>query len=152
VAVAAARRADPVTLAMCARKESAGQPKRSIAMARRFVWLGVVALALGAAVVLYRGPGREIVRGNVGDVAATMLVYALLGLVWRARPWVRAAVTLAIAAAIELGQTVWHATSWLGEMTAGSTFDAWDFAAYAAGVVVALGWEHARPRLAPAAL
>jgi hypothetical protein len=131
-------------------QESAARFQRSIAMARRFVELGAAALVLGAAVVIYRGPGRELVRGHVGDVAATMLVYALLGLVWRARPWLRAVVTLAIASAIELGQTVWHATSWLGEMTAGSTFDAWDFPAYAAGVVVALGWEHARPRLAPA--
>ncbi|HZJ68019.1 MAG TPA: DUF2809 domain-containing protein [Kofleriaceae bacterium] len=110
-------------------------------MARRFVWLGAVALALGGAVVAYRGPGREFVRGHVGDVAATMLVYASLGLVWRARPWVRAVVTLAIASAIELGQTMWHATSWVGEMTAGGTFDAWDFAAYVVGVVIAFAWE-----------
>ena len=115
-------------------------------MARRFVWLGAVALALGAAVVLYRGPGREFVRGHVGDVAATMLVYALLGLAWRARPWVRAVVTLGIASAIELGQTVWHATSWIGEMTAGSTFDALDFAAYVVGVVVAFAWERRQRR------
>ncbi|HEY0992549.1 MAG TPA: DUF2809 domain-containing protein [Kofleriaceae bacterium] len=110
-------------------------------MVRRLVWLGAVALALGGAVVAYRGPGREFVRGHVGDVAATMLVYALLGLVWRARPWVRAVVTLAIASAIELGQTMWHATSWVGEMTAGGTFDAWDFAAYVVGVVIAFAWE-----------
>lgn len=118
-------------------------------MARRFVWLGAIALALGAAVVVYRGPGRELVRGHVGDVAATMLVYALLGLVWRTRPWVRAVVTLAVASAIELGQTVWHATSWVGEMTAGSTFDPWDFAAYVAGVVVALAWERGQRSRAP---
>jgi len=115
-------------------------------MKRRFVWLAAVALALGAAVVLYRGPGRAFVRGNLGDVAATMLVYALLGLVWRARPWVRAVITFAIACAIEIGQTIWHATSWVGEMTAGSTFDAWDFVAYAAGIVVALAWERSAPR------
>ena len=131
---------------MRAARESAGRPRRSIGMARRFVWLGAVALALGVAVVVYRGPGRELVRGHVGDVAATMLVYALLGLVWRARPWVRAGVTLAIASAIELGQTVWHATSWVGEMTAGSTFDAWDFAAYVVGVVIALAWERGQRR------
>jgi len=108
---------------------------------RRFVWLAVAALAIGVAVLVYRGPGREFVRGHVGDVAATMLVYALLGMAWRARPWVRGAVTLAIAAAIEIGQTVWHAGSWVGELTVGGTFDAWDFAAYVVGTLVALAWD-----------
>lgn len=110
-------------------------------MKRRFLWLAAAALALGAAVLLYRGPGRAVIRGNVGDVAATMLVYAVLGLVWRARPAVRAAATFAIATAVELGQTLWHARSLAGELTVGSTFDGWDFVAYAAGVVVAVAWE-----------
>jgi hypothetical protein len=110
-------------------------------MSRRFIRLAAIALALGGAALFYRGPGRPFVRGHLGDVAATMLVYALLGLRWRARPWLRATVTLAIACAIELGQTVWHATSWIGALTAGSTFDAWDFAAYATGVAISLVWE-----------
>jgi uncharacterized protein DUF2809 len=123
-------------------RESAARRGRWIAVARRLVWLAVVALAIGAAVLIYRGPGREFVRGHVGDVAATMLVYALLGLAWRrGRREVRAVVTLATACAIELGQMAWHATSWVGELTVGGTFDAWDFAAYVVGVVVALAWE-----------
>jgi|SRR6185436_9926265 len=114
-------------------------------MKRRFLWLAIAALAIGVAVVLYRGPGRGVIRGHVGDGAATMLVYAVLGLIWRARPAVRAAAALAIAAVVELGQTVWHGQGFVGEMTIGGTFDGWDFVAYAIGVAVAVAWERAAP-------
>jgi hypothetical protein len=93
-------------------------------------------------VLLYRGPGREVVRGHVGDVAATLLVYALLGLaVARVRAGIRAAITYAIAVAIEVGQTVWQATSFAGELVLGSVFDPWDLVAYAIGVGLAVVWE-----------
>jgi hypothetical protein len=108
---------------------------------RRFLWLGLAALSLGVAVLVYRGPGRGVIRGNVGDVAATMLVYAMLGMVWTARIRTRAVATLAIAMAIELGQVVWHARSLAGELLIGSTFDPWDLVAYTIGVGVAVGWE-----------
>jgi len=108
---------------------------------RRFVELAAVALVLGVLVLLYRGPGRELVRGHVGDVAATMLVYALVGLVSRARIRTRAAITMAIALAIELGQTWWKIDSTAGSLLLGSTFDAWDIVAYAIGVAVAIGFE-----------
>lgn len=110
-------------------------------MKRRFVELAAVALVIGVLVLLYRGPGREIVRGHVGDVAATMLVYALVGLVSRSSIRVRASITMAIALAIELGQTWWKIDSAAGSLLLGSTFDAWDIVAYAIGVVVAIGFE-----------
>jgi hypothetical protein len=101
----------------------------------------MAALALGAAVVLYRGPGRGVIRGHFGDAAATMLVYAVLGMLWRARWAVRAVAAMAIAAAVEIGQTMWRGEGFLGEMTVGSTFDGWDFVAYGVGVVIAVIWE-----------
>ena len=111
-------------------------------MKRRFLWLGLAAIALGAFVLVYRGPGRPVIRGHVGDVAATMLVYATLGALWpRARIWLRATIALVIATAIELGQLFWHADSTAGELLVGDTCDPWDIVAYAAGVVVALAWE-----------
>lgn len=110
-------------------------------MKRRFVWLGVAALALGLAVLAYRGPGRAVIRGHAGDVAATMLVYALVGGVWTVRRRVRAAATLAIATAIELGQLAWHARSLAGELLIGSTFDAVDFVAYVLGIAIAVAWD-----------
>lgn len=110
-------------------------------MKRRFLWLGLAAIALGVAVLVYRGPGRSVIRGHVGDVAATMLVYAAFGLAWSARRHVRAVATLAIATGIELGQLVWHTRSLAGELTIGSTFDAWDFVAYIAGVAIAVAWD-----------
>lgn len=119
-------------------------------MRRHFLAMGATAIAIGAVVLLYRGPARELVRGHVGDVAATLLVFALLGLAWRARPAIRAAVTFGIAAAIELGQTVWSARSLAGELVLGNTFDPYDLLAYALGVGIALAWElrcaHASPR------
>lgn len=110
-------------------------------MKRRFVWLAVAALVIGVAVLLYRGPGRSIIRGHVGDVAATMLVYALISLVSRARVAYRAAGTMVIATAIELGQVLWRFESSAGALLLGSTFDAWDLVAYAVGVCVAVAWE-----------
>ena len=114
-------------------------------MKRRFLTLGGAALVLGIAVVLYRGPGRALERGHVGDVAATMLVYAVLGVVVRTYWPVRAGATLALATAIELGQTLWHPTSPTVAFAAGTTFDPLDLLAYAVGVVVAVAWERRAP-------
>lgn len=110
-------------------------------MKQRLVWLAAAAIALGVAVMLYRGPGRGMIRGHVGDAAATMLVYAVLGLIWRARPAVRAVAAFAIATLIECGQTVWRGEGLAGELVVGGTFDGWDFVAYAIGVAIAVGWE-----------
>jgi len=111
-------------------------------MKRRFLWLAVVALGIAGAVLAYRGPGRAIVRGHVGDVAAAMFVYATLGALWRrSKPAGRVAATLAIAGAIEVGQLAWRADSTAGELLIGSTFDPWDLLAYAIGVAIALGWD-----------
>jgi hypothetical protein len=79
----------------------------------------------------------------VGDVAATMLVYALIGFAWRVRITVRASVTMAVAVAIELGQTWWKIDSSAGALLLGTTFDAWDIVAYAIGVAIAVLWERA---------
>jgi hypothetical protein len=115
-----------------------------MARRRRSLVLAIVALAIGVLVVVYRGPGRALVRGHLGDVAATMLVHAVLGLAWRARLRTRALVTFAIASAVELGQIVWHASSTAGALVFGTTFDPWDLVAYAFGVAIAVGWERAR--------
>ncbi|HEY5926403.1 MAG TPA: DUF2809 domain-containing protein [Kofleriaceae bacterium] len=109
-------------------------------MKRRFVWLAVAAVAIGLAVLAYRGPGRVIVRGHVGDVAAAMFVYAMVAALLRRRGG-RAAATLTIAAAIELGQIAWHTESMAGQLLIGSTFDPWDLVAYAIGVAIAVGWD-----------
>lgn len=111
-------------------------------MRKHFLWLGLAAIGIGVFVLLYRGPGRVIVRGHVGDVAATMLVYATLGAIWwRTRMGVRALVALAIAVAIEVGQMFWSARSLVGELLVGNTCDPWDIVAYVLGVGVALVWE-----------
>lgn len=104
---------------------------------KRDAVLAAVACAIGAAVLVYRGPGRAFVRGHVGDVAATMLVFALLGLTrWSLRT--RALVTMGIALAIELRQIVWS-----GGLLLGDVFDPWDVVAYAVGVAVAVAYHRA---------
>ena len=111
-------------------------------MKKKFLWLGVAAIAIGLFVLVYHGPGRAVLRGHVGDIAAAMLVYATIGAL-SPRTWirVRAIATIAIATAIEVGQSFWHADSFMGELTIGDTFDWWDIAAYAIGVAVAVAWE-----------
>ncbi|MFN0248039.1 MAG: DUF2809 domain-containing protein [Kofleriaceae bacterium] len=131
-----------------ARAEDAG-PRRT---ARGYALLGAGAIAFGGIVLLYRGPGQPFVRGHVGDVAATMLVFAIVSLVWmRIRAWRaragadlggRALVTMAIATAIEVAQVWFHATSTAGHLVLGSTFDWIDLVAYAVGVGIAVVWEH----------
>lgn len=108
--------------------------------------LAGAALLLAVLVIVYRGPGRPFVRGHVGDVAATMLVFALVSLATLRRApgiAVRAAVTLAIATTIEVAQVWFHARSTAGHLVLGSTFDPIDLAAYVAGVGIAIAWERA---------
>ena len=99
--------------------------------------LAVVACAIGAAVLVYQGPGRAFLRGYVGDVAATMLVFAMLA-VTRLSLRTRAIVTMAIALAIELRQIAWS-----GGVLLGNHFDPWDVVAYAVGVALALAYHRA---------
>jgi hypothetical protein len=108
---------------------------------RCFAGIAIAALAIGTAVLLYRGPGQPFVRGHVGDVAAAMLVYALIGFASRASLAIRAGATLAIATLIEIGQSIWHVDSTAGDLILGATFDPWDLVAYAVGVAVAVGVE-----------
>jgi hypothetical protein len=123
---------------------------------KQFLAMALTAVAIGVLVLVYRGPARELVRGHVGDVAATLLVYALVGLVMaRVRVAIRAALTLGIACTIELCQTMYQATTFTGELFLGTTFDGWDLVAYAIGVAIAVAWErrydarHARRRPGP---
>lgn len=125
---------------------------------RRYAPLGLAAVAIGVAVLAYRGPGRPFIRGHVGDVAATMVVYAFLGAVLGAirrgrvvRPVWLAIGAMGIASAIELNQKMWTGTGVAGELFVGSLFDAWDFAAYAAGTVIAVAYDVAMAKKAGAA-
>ncbi|MCW5807633.1 MAG: DUF2809 domain-containing protein [Deltaproteobacteria bacterium] len=118
-------------------------PTRRLAVV--FGGLAGLALALGLAVLAYprSAPWHGVIRGHVGDVAAAMLIYAVLGLALarRWRPALRAAIAFGSAAAIEFGQLVWDARSTLAELTIGTSFDPWDIVAYAVGVALGLAWE-----------
>lgn len=100
--------------------------------------LGVVSWAWGELAL----PGRAVIRGHVGDVAAVALVYAVIGMFWRARWQVRAAVTAAIALAIEVAQRGGGERGGeVGELVLGRHFDPWDLVAYAIGLAVAVAYE-----------
>jgi hypothetical protein len=93
------------------------------------------------------------VRGHVGDVAATMFVYAALGACFPGwTPRTRIAATLALALAVEVGQLVWSplAHSTIGALTLGSVFDPRDLAAYIVGVAIAVAWERSYSGQRPA--
>jgi len=113
---------------------------------RRQAIIAAIGIALGVIALAYRGPGRQIVRGHVGDIGATMLVFALLSAAWRGPRWARASVTAAIALAIELRQTFAAAPEdVVGTMVLGSTFDGWDLVAYAVGIAAAWLIDRAAP-------
>ena len=111
---------------------------------RASIVLAAAALALGAACFAYGFtalPLRWLVRGYLGDVAAAALVHALLGLVLR-RPAARAAITAALALAVELSQRRGDPGAGLaGEVVLGAHFDPWDLRAYALGIAAAVVWE-----------
>jgi hypothetical protein len=109
---------------------------------RRDLVLAAVAIGLGIATLAYHGPGRPFVRGHVGDAAATLFVFAALGVTpWRVRT--RALATLGFATAIELGQLWWTSigSTGAGALVLGSVFDPWDLAAYGVGVVVGVSYH-----------
>jgi hypothetical protein len=110
-------------------------------MRRAMVLLGGVALAVGAFTLLYQGPGQPFIRGYLSDVAATMLVYAFLGLLWRTTAARRTLATAAVAAAVEFYQIVGMTPPGIGGVLVGAFPDPWDLIAYAIGVGVALAWE-----------
>lgn len=113
---------------------------------RRMLTIAAIGVALGVLALAYRGPGRALVRGHVGDAGATMVVFALVSAVWRGPGWARAALTAALALAIELRQVVATApTDVVGTMTLGSTFDGWDLVAYGVGIAAAWALERAAP-------
>ncbi|MCB9553808.1 MAG: DUF2809 domain-containing protein [Myxococcales bacterium] len=108
---------------------------------RRLLLAALAALAAGAFVLVYTGPGRVPLRHTGGDVAAGALVYALVGLARpRAATLARAALAFVIAAAVECAQLLAlvgpDAPRWL-HLTLGSTFDPADLVAYALGIGLA---------------
>ena len=114
---------------------------------RRGAWLVLagIALALGASAWLWGRwslPARTMVRGHLGDVAAAVLVYALLGLTGRTSRGRRLAFTAAIALGVELVQArVAPGGGLVRELTLGAHFDPWDLVAYGLGILAAVGWE-----------
>jgi hypothetical protein len=104
-----------------------------------FVYLGTVALGVGVPALLYGGAGRDLAQ-----VAATVLVYALLSLVMRRTgPWGRGAWSMAIAAVVaimhdEPRRPCSPIEHYCDSVDFGVQFD---FVAYAIGVGIAIAWE-----------
>ncbi|MGW6130990.1 ribosomal maturation YjgA family protein [Cellulomonas sp. NPDC055163] len=101
-------------------------------------------LAVRSAAAVDAGGGvASAVAEPVGDALYAVLVYALVGVVAvRARPWVLAVAAWALSSVVEVAQltglpaavvALWDPARWV----LGTTFDAPDLVAYAAGAALA---------------
>ncbi len=110
---------------------------------RRLAFLMLCSLVVGAFVLRYRGPGRAVVRGHLGDVAVVALLYWALA--WLR--WGRARTRLAVVGLLSVGTELFQAMrpalsrSTLVDLTVGRTFDPVDLAAYVLGLAVAFAIE-----------
>lgn len=90
------------------------------------------------------------VRPYLGDVLAVILVYAALRAAFRIQSTTAAGIALLVAAAIEFGQLfrildhLALGDSQIARTVLGYGFELKDFAAYAAGALIALGIERLR--------
>jgi hypothetical protein len=108
-----------------------------VILAAAALLVGFVSWLFGALAL----PGRAIIRGHVGDVAAVALVYAVIALVSRARPSLCALLTAITALAIEVAQRGSHREGAVNDLVLGRHFDPWDLLAYAIGIILAILWD-----------
>lgn len=98
----------------------------------------------GMGILAYSGPGALFLRGTMGDVLVVPFLYFLWAAA-RPTPWhIRAIGTYSLAAAIEFFQLlelVDADSHILLQLTLGTTFDPWDFVAYAVGLGIGVGIE-----------
>lgn len=106
------------------------------------LWLGAAALFLGGVTLGWAHfdlPGRALVRGSLGDVAIMMLLVAIFAGLWpRLRPLFWFLLAGALGVLVEVGQALGlRGEGLVGELTIGSSFDPYDFLAYALGLLIA---------------
>lgn len=120
---------------------------------RPYAWLaaGLLALELLIAGFVH----DDFVRPYLGDALATVLVYCLLRLCWRAPVEVVLLAALLVSYVIEVGQAL-HLLAWLGwqhsrvaRLLLGSQFGWEDMLAYTLGAAGVLGSERWRAFHAP---
>lgn len=121
-------------------------------MSTNRIFYGVAAaifFSAGIGILLYHGPGRVFLRGTAGDVLVVPFLYFLWAAV-RPTSWkIRAIGTYTFASAIEFFQLlelVDTDSHILLQLTLGTTFDPWDFVAYAVGLSIGVAIEGAWKR------
>lgn len=123
-------------------------------MSARPWWTGVmgarvtVALTLAGAVgvLLYRGPGRSIIRGMGGDLLVVIFLVACLASIPVGRWWQRVAGVAVFAVGVEslqLLELVGPDSPFLAHLILGSTFDPLDLVVYGVGLGIAAVVERA---------
>jgi hypothetical protein len=103
-----------------------------------YLWPSLFTFLLGLGVIFYRGPGRWLVRGYLGDVLVVTFLYFLLGVSLQSQR-LRLGLVFAIAMFTELRQWIVQATqvSLAEALTLGATADPFDILAYIVGLLLA---------------
>ncbi len=102
------------------------------------------ALTTGLVSLCYSGPGRELVRGYLGDILIVIFLYYLLSIAWQSTAWRRGISVLLLACLLEFNQLLtWSAAlpSPVRTLILGSHFDPADILAYFLGTAIAVGLD-----------
>lgn len=112
-------------------------------MKKRIPYLIISAVSFASGIsLLFLPPSFSAVRGTAGDFLVVIFIYSSVKVLFpMLRPVSSAAGVMALAVSVELLQMhvvkqYFNTKSMLVQLTIGSTFDPFDLAAYAAGVIL----------------
>ncbi len=115
-------------------------------MSRRRLLILAILFIIGLLILLYAGPGVNVVRGSMGDVVVVTFLSIVVGAFFR-KWWMGALVAFAFAVGIECAQLFIATQNTARDVILGAVFDWGDFAAYMIGACVALVFEFHNHRL-----
>lgn len=96
-------------------------------------------LFVGLTIFFY---GTGMMRSYGGDIVVVLFLYALVSLIVRSSPHKKALGVFLFACVVELFQLIGiDATTPLGQLTIGSTFDPFDLLAYGIGTYLAVLYD-----------
>lgn len=106
-------------------------------MSRRRLLILAILFIVGLLILVYAGPGVNVVRGSMGDVVVVTFLSIMLGGFFR-KWWMGALVAFAFAVGIECAQVFIATQNTARDVILGAVFDWWDFVAYVIGAILAM--------------